>query len=73
MYKRQDTGKSRYYTTRDQSQALLETLLLCLGEAARSQSLKGKEALDTGQWDTSGPLLQVQPLQMLYSHTDTKT
>lgn len=55
-------SRSRYYTTGDESQALPETVLLCLEEAARSQSPEGKEVLHTGQWDTASPLLQVQPL-----------
>lgn len=65
MCKTGDIGRSRYYTTGDQGQALLEIVLLCLGKVARSRNPEGKEALDTGQWDTSRPLLQVQPLQML--------
>lgn len=59
---RRDPGRSTGHTTGELSQALLETVLLRLGETARSPSPEGKEALDAGQGDTSRPLLQVQPL-----------
>lgn len=51
-----------HHTTGDQSQALLETLLLRLGEMARSQCSEGEEVLDAGQGDISRLLLEAQPL-----------
>jgi hypothetical protein len=53
------------HPTGDESQELLETLLLGLREVARPRSPEGKEVLDAGKRDISRPLLEAQPLQLL--------
>lgn len=58
----QESQRSLCHTTGDQSQALLEALLLRLGEMARTRCPEGEEVLDAGQGDISRLLQEAQPL-----------